>query len=207
MAVYARKCGISYEELEKDALELIPILDARTTHANNHFDAVDVLSALKAYEDNAITYRRETIQHLTNIEIKPNKRNGRTLEKHLAYCRLMKQTYKVLGEREHIEGRKANQKDKIKAFLDDNPQAKTKDITEALGITNQTVYNHKKELLKDYQEQNTPLAKIPNLLLSSKERIDIALKANPTASNIELAEITGLHRKTIAKYKNSILKN
>ena len=37
LAAYAKKCGIPYEELEADALALVPTLEDLTEREDNHF--------------------------------------------------------------------------------------------------------------------------------------------------------------------------
>jgi hypothetical protein len=87
LAVYARKCGISYEELEKDALGIVPFLNGLDETGGQPFTTSDVVKALEAYDVNYITFPRHTIEELTGIVIPPNKRNGRRQELHLKLCR------------------------------------------------------------------------------------------------------------------------
>lgn len=89
LAVYALKCGIPKEELEQDALELQPILDARTDNKDNPFTRQDVLDALKAYQNKQlVTYPRSSIAYRSGLVIEPNRRNGRKQAAHLRIARL-----------------------------------------------------------------------------------------------------------------------
>ena len=47
LAIYAKKSGISKEELEKDAFNLVDDMEMLTTDENNHFTRADVLAALE----------------------------------------------------------------------------------------------------------------------------------------------------------------
>ena len=47
LAIYAKKCGVSREQLEEDAFKIVEHLDILTTSEDNHFTSDDVLSALE----------------------------------------------------------------------------------------------------------------------------------------------------------------
>ena len=49
LAVYARKCNVPFDELKKDALGLVPRMEALTGNTGRHFTTQDALDALKAY--------------------------------------------------------------------------------------------------------------------------------------------------------------
>lgn len=98
---FATKCGVPFEEVQKDLYELVPTLDEKTIDEDNHFLKEDVDDALKLYgTEKAYKFRRETISNMTNVEIKANKRNGRSREQHLAFAREMKRV------KEKIDGKK-----------------------------------------------------------------------------------------------------
>jgi len=82
------KCDIPYEELERDALALIPILDKLSPDASKEFTENDVKKALSSYgRDELIRWRLEMISAMAGIEIKRVKRNRRKLSTHLSICR------------------------------------------------------------------------------------------------------------------------
>ncbi len=84
----AMKCGISYEEVERDAMGLIPTLDALSPDASKEFTEDDVLKALSSYgKDDLIRWRLEMVSGMTGIELKRVKRNKRKLDVHLGICR------------------------------------------------------------------------------------------------------------------------
>lgn len=83
LATYAVKCGISQEELEKDALELIPLMNSK----GDLFDENDVVKALEAFSESYHRYPIKTIVNRTGLPIERNKRNGRRQIVHLAGAR------------------------------------------------------------------------------------------------------------------------
>lgn len=138
LAIYARKCGIPREELEKDAYGFISLLDSRTTSEDNHFDALDVTKALEAYNDSYITVPRRTIEQLTNLDIPPNKRNGRKQEVHLAICRSTKAILNQAGEgNAHNAGRPSKQS-LVVAYCQEHPNATVRQCAAELGISTRT---------------------------------------------------------------------
>lgn len=140
LAIYARKSGISKEELEKDAFDLVDVMDSLTTSEDNHFTHEDVLSALEAYNDNYITFPRDIISSLSNIEIKANKRNGRKQELHLEIARSTKAILKKSGELKN-DGRPSKEKEVIE-WRQSNPKGEVNDCARDLGITRRTVLKH-----------------------------------------------------------------
>ena len=87
LATYAKKCGISRNELEADAMSMIGMLHSKGKRDDNPFTADDVLAALEAYNDSYITYPIDTISVRSGIPIKKNKRNYRKQKLHLRLAR------------------------------------------------------------------------------------------------------------------------
>lgn len=101
LATYAEKCGVPKDVLEKDAYELVPLLNAK----GNKFTEDDVLHALEAYSDSYITYPIDTIVNRTGIKIEKNKRNFRKQDVHI---KIMSSTRDILypnGEWRNKDGR------------------------------------------------------------------------------------------------------
>lgn len=90
LAIYAVKCGIPLEELKKDAINLIPLLNEKGKEMNKPFTESDMLSALECYDLRYVRFPRSDIEKLCSIRIDPNKRNGRTQEKHLQGARAIR---------------------------------------------------------------------------------------------------------------------
>ena len=84
----AMKCDIPYEEVERDAMSLIPILDKLSPDASKEFTDEDVKKALSSYgREELIRWRLEMISAMSGIELKRVKRNKRKLKVHLGICR------------------------------------------------------------------------------------------------------------------------
>lgn len=105
LATFAVKCNIGFDELQKNAIELVPILDELTEQEDNHFTKDDVLHALEAYNEDYVTYPRKIIAERTMIPIPQNKRNGRKQEKHLQLARGIRELKGNMGEKVSGGGR------------------------------------------------------------------------------------------------------
>lgn len=87
LAAYGSKCDVPLKQIRKDAMELLPDLEALTNDDTNHFTVNDIEDALRFYKSNKqeVTYKltRARIQELSKIDIPKNKRNGRKQLKHI----------------------------------------------------------------------------------------------------------------------------
>lgn len=144
LAVYAKKSGISYEELAKDAMNLIEFLDSRGD-GTDPFTEADVLDALEAYNDSYCTYPIKSIVERTGIPIERNKRNGRKQKLHL---RMARSNLEILNDDagSALQGRpKGSIKEstpkgeQIKAYAAAHPEANHSEIARALGVSRPTV--------------------------------------------------------------------
>lgn len=123
LSVYAKKAGIEYDELEKDAFSLIDVMDSISDEETNRFTEGDVLDSLQAYDDKYMTLPINSISYLTDIPIEKNKRNYRKREQHLIMARAMKVVKKSIGE-EVNEGRPKGsgiKRDIIKTWREEHP--------------------------------------------------------------------------------------
>ena len=89
LVIFAVKCDISRNEVLRDAIGLVPLLDQNTDSEDNHFTAGDVIDAMKAYDARYSHWPTSTIDRTTNIRIMPNRRNGRKQYIHLARARAL----------------------------------------------------------------------------------------------------------------------
>ncbi len=140
LSVYAKKCGISEEELQKDAFELQEMLDKLTTREVNRFTREDILAALEMYNDNYITFPINSISNLTNIPIDKNKRNYRKQDLHLQLARANKQILKAAGEMKP-EGRPSKAA-MILEWRTKNPGGTKAEYIKETMISKPTVYKH-----------------------------------------------------------------
>lgn len=140
LAIYAKKCGVSREQLEEDAFKIVEHLDILTTTESNHFTREDVLAALEMYNDNYITFPIDSIVNLTNIHIQKNKRNGRKQELHLKLARANKAILKEAGEMKQ-EGRPSKEKE-VKEWRQKNQTGTKAACIKETGLSKSTVYKY-----------------------------------------------------------------
>ena len=91
LAVYAKKCNVPFDTLKRDALALVPRMEALTGNTGRHFSVQDALDALKAYKESSETYPRQLIEDRSGLRIDKNKRNGRDTATHLERARAVQE--------------------------------------------------------------------------------------------------------------------
>ena len=103
LSIYAIKCNISYEELERDCFSLLKPFDNLSEREDNRFEESDVASALQVYQDkNYATFPINSIVKLSGLKIEKNKRNGRKQLEHIKMVNgLRKFRKEVMGEDEY----------------------------------------------------------------------------------------------------------
>lgn len=139
LAVYAKKSGISYEELAKDAMNLIEFLDSRGD-GTDPFTEADVLDALEAYNDNYYTYPIKSIVERTGIPIEKNKRNGRKQAVHLMGARAIQEINDKANGTNWREGNGRKTKAVlVRNYAKAHPDANHSEIARALGVSRPTV--------------------------------------------------------------------
>jgi hypothetical protein len=97
LSVYAVKCGIPYEELERDAYSLLQRFELLTDSEENHFTEKDVEAALDMYrspDEQLYTYTIAYISAHSGIPIERNKRNGRSQAEHAKIMRFIQSEIK-----------------------------------------------------------------------------------------------------------------
>lgn len=138
LAIYAKKSGVSYEELEKDAFELVPRFDLLTTDENNHFTDYDCIKALEMYNDSYFTFPIDEIVKLTLIPIEKNKRNYRKQAVHIKYMNLQRAFKVELGE--STNGGRPTAENTVKQWQQKHPEGKKADCIRETGLSKPTVY-------------------------------------------------------------------
>lgn len=132
LATYAVKCGISKEELEKDAYGLIPFMNTR----GDEFTEDDVMHALEAFTESYITYPIKTIVNRTGIPIEKNKRNWRKQDKHLQGARAIRD----INNENWREGNGRKPKTKIvEEWRKQHPNGKKIDCHRETGLSRVTI--------------------------------------------------------------------
>lgn len=140
LAVYAKKCGVPYKELEADAFGMVEMLDNRSADKSNPFTREDVVSALEMYNDSYITFPIETISELTDVRIDRNKRNGRKRDKHQEYRRLQKQVKIMMNEDNWDKGGRPEKQAQVLEWQKAHQNGKKADCIRETGLTKPTVY-------------------------------------------------------------------
>lgn len=139
LAIYAVKCNISQEELEKDCFELMEIFERKTDDPDNHFTEKDVISALQSFEDKGVvTYPLNSIINRSGLQIERNKRNGRKQAQHLQIARAMRAVKGQIGEPVSGGGRPSKQ-DIVKEWQQQNPEGRKIDCIRQTGLSKPTV--------------------------------------------------------------------
>lgn len=137
MAIYAIKCNIPLDELESD-MNLISIYLSNIGY-NHPITERNIRSALKAYKPEYITTSISRIEKLTGIEIKRNKRNGRTQEEHLKLARASQAKKYPNGE---WRGNQSKEQ-LVKDFIREYPNLSVTEIAKRLNVSRPTVYKYK----------------------------------------------------------------
>ena len=140
LAVYAKKSGISREELEKDSFELLEFMESLTNEENNHFTQSDILEALEMYNDNYFTFPIDSITQLTDIPIQKNKRNGRKQQVHL---QILNATNRIVLENGgSLNNGRPNKQLAVRMWQANHPKATKAECIRATGISKPTVYKY-----------------------------------------------------------------
>lgn len=98
LAIYAKKCGISEEELRRDAFSLLKPYDEMSEEETNRFTEDDVVCALEMFNEDYVTFPRDDIGRLSGLTMPINKRNGRKQAQHLMLARGQLEILRRLGE-------------------------------------------------------------------------------------------------------------
>lgn len=151
LAIYARKCSmydpkhnpdpVTREELERDAFDLLDLMESLTNSEDNHFTSGDILDALEAYNEKWITYPRNSVEFRSGIRIKVNKRNGRKQEDHLKRARAVQAVDYPSGEWREGNGR-PDKRSVVVEWRLAHPDGRKVDCVQATGLSRPTVYKY-----------------------------------------------------------------
>lgn len=140
LAVYAMKCGVSYDELESDAIGLVPHLNGLDKEGDKPFTVEDVVKALEAYDADYITFPRHTIEEISGIDMPANKRNGRRQAIHLKGARAIQQINDDANGTNWRDGNgRKPKRDLIRGYAVKHPDQNHSEIARALGVSRPTV--------------------------------------------------------------------
>jgi hypothetical protein len=136
LAIYATKCDIPKERLERDIQDVFDVL-VKVKHGDNILTQDDVKAALEAYSKEYYNFTIKDIELLTDLRIERNRRNGRKQDFHLRLARGQLAIMKESGEAS--QGRPSAEM-KVKLYRENYPEAKIKDCIKNTGLSQSTVY-------------------------------------------------------------------
>lgn len=149
LAAYANKCGIPYDELEADAIALVPTLEGLTEREDNHFTEDDALSAIGAYYDPIIhKLTRERIERRTAIGLPKNKRNGRPQRQHIEVMNALREIDHPNGSWRNKDGA-PTKAELVREYAAAHPDANHSAIARELGISRTTVIKWLRDMPED----------------------------------------------------------
>jgi hypothetical protein len=137
LAIYACKCDIPKKRLKQDMQAAFEILK-RTEHGNE-LTQDDVNSALEAYSKEYYNFTIDDIEHLTNIRIERNRRNGRKQEQHLQLARGIRDVKGRMGENVSGGGRPSAAA-AVREYRQQHPEARKVNCIRDTGLSKPTVY-------------------------------------------------------------------
>lgn len=140
LAIYAKKSGVSREQLEADAFSLFDTMERLTIEEGNHFKREDILAALEAFNDNFYTFPIDTITQLTQIPIEKNKRNGRKREQHIEYMNTMRDFKKRIGE--PMELGRPSKESIVVEWRRQHPIGTITECAKETGMSRTTIYKY-----------------------------------------------------------------
>lgn len=140
LCALAVQCEIPPEQVEEDVRKVAEHMETLTNDESNHFTEYDVLCALRTYytaTEQAYRRRIEYVSEKTGIQLTPNKRNGRTQEKHLQGAR-------AIRDINNENWRQGNGRKPKKALVQEwrlkNPNGSKYQCIKETGISKPTVY-------------------------------------------------------------------
>ena len=142
LAVYAQKSGISREELEADAYNMIYFLDMKTSREGNQFTRSDVASAVEIYNDDYYRFPIGRIEKITGIHIEKNKRNYQKQEWNLEDMRSKKANMKRRGQQFKNPDGRPSKKDIVIEWRRQNPDGSKIECILSTGVSKTTVYKY-----------------------------------------------------------------
>lgn len=137
LVIYAVKCGLAFEEVKKQAYELIPVLNDIKPDAP--FTKADVKSALECFDVQFATFPIDDISRLSGIPIEKNKRNYRKQADHLERARAVQNIDYPNGEWRNSEGR-PDKAEIVEEWRKLHPDGKRAECIRDTGVDKKTVY-------------------------------------------------------------------
>ena len=144
LAVTAMKCGISQEELEKDAFELIDVMNEVDYNKTDPFTEDDVLAALEGYDKCWYTYPIDKMAYRSDLQIQKNKRNFNKQKDHLELARAIQEVKNKQQNKNWREGNgrplgSGTAENKVKEWRFLHPDGKKIECHKDTGLSRVTI--------------------------------------------------------------------
>lgn len=136
LAIYGVKCGKRKEDVEADALSLVPFLN--DINPEEPFTEQDVYSAMECFDMKYCTFPINDIVKISGISIAKNKRNGRKQAQHIKIMNAIRDIEYPNGEWRIGNGRPSAES-QILNYLYEHPEATKKQIKEDTGLSYPTI--------------------------------------------------------------------
>lgn len=139
LVIYACKCDVPREKLERDMYAAYEEL--RTVEHDNPLTEEDIKSALETYDKEYYNFTISDIEHLTELRIERNKRNGRKRAEHIKLMNFVRDEINGNKDWRNKNGRPSAEK-QIIAYLREHPDATKAEVIRGTGLSKPTVYKH-----------------------------------------------------------------
>ncbi len=137
VVIYAVKCDVSKEQLEKDLYKVYEVLKEK--EHTNPLTERDIISALETYSKEYYNFTISDIEYLTDIRIERNKRNYRPQKQHLERARAVQNIDYPNGEWRNGNGRHSKI-EVVKLWRMDNPNGTKAECIRETKLSKKTVY-------------------------------------------------------------------
>jgi hypothetical protein len=146
LAIYACKCDIPKRRLKQDMQAAFKIL-REIPHGGNELTQADVQSALEAYSKEYYNFTIDDIEHLTDVRIERNKRNGRKQSLHLRIARASRDIIcEERGKKDWREGNgRPSARQRVIEYRLHHDEATKAECVRSTGLSKPTVYKWWKE--------------------------------------------------------------
>ena len=140
LAIYGVKCRKPYEEVEADALALVPFLNE--INPEEPFTKNDCLTALECYDSRYCTFPIKDIEKISGISVPRNKRNGRKQKQHVRVMNAIRDVVYPDGEWREGNGRPKGSGTAQKVvwqFRSEHPKASKAECNRVTGLDPKTI--------------------------------------------------------------------
>lgn len=139
LAIYACKCDVPKDQLEKDMQDAFA--EIQKLQCVEPFTEDDMKSAIEAYDRAYYNYTISDIEKVSGLRIDRNKRNGRRQGDHLRRARAVQAVDYPDGEWRNKDGR-PSARHTVRAWRELHPDGRKADCIRDTGLSKPTVYKY-----------------------------------------------------------------